>query len=424
MQPATEIACRFDIFFLRRERKTPVADTGVLSVLVYHRATRGGCPLGNARRRFFHWRLAPFPFTGRGWKLRSSSQRWTWCLEKRKFDSIHRYDSELDIYRKSSSRQSGGTPGVHQTHRSCDEATELAHITGMKCRSADPKNPALEWNVNAGEQEQALPSAEESKMDRTRLLLIGIVALVLSAALSYVVYQRLQAKMAPQKVGVDVVVAANDIQIGAKIADRDLKVVKYPPEDLPPRVFHTKTSALGRGTVLPIGKGEFVVPDKLAAENAGAGRLVDVDCGGDARRGGEGQRCYSCSWLRCAGHTGRRARHRQSYRIERTSDDDRFTGRGRAGNWPEDRTQCNRRTAECLRRYAAGFSRRLREAGAGQSRRTHPISSAQPARHQPRESGGDKEAKPVRWRDVSTTLGQNNAGKTGSDAGPGAREAP
>jgi len=103
-------------------------------------------------------------------------------------------------------------------------------------------------------------------MDRTRLLVIGIVALVLSAALSYVVYQRLQAKMAPQKVGVDVVVAANDIQIGAKIADRDLKVVKYPPEDLPPRVFHTKTSALGRGTVLPIGKGEFVVPDRLAAD--------------------------------------------------------------------------------------------------------------------------------------------------------------
>ena len=108
-------------------------------------------------------------------------------------------------------------------------------------------------------------------MNRTRLLVIGVVALALGAALSFFVYQSLQAKMAPQKVGVDVVVAANDIQVGAKIADRDLKVVKYPPEDLPPRVFHTKTSALGRGTVLPIGKGEFVVPDKLAAENAGAG---------------------------------------------------------------------------------------------------------------------------------------------------------
>src|SRR5213080_802481 len=122
---------------------------------------------------------------------------------------------------------------------------------------------------NAGEQEQALPSDEESKMDRTRLLVIGIVALVLGAALSSVVYQRLQAKMTPPKVGVDVVVAANDIQVGAKIGDLDLKIVKYPPADLHPRVFHTKASAVGRGTVLPIGKGEFVVPDKL--ENAGAG---------------------------------------------------------------------------------------------------------------------------------------------------------
>jgi hypothetical protein len=31
----------------------------------------------------FHWRLAPFRFTGRGWKLRSSSHRMTWCFEKR-----------------------------------------------------------------------------------------------------------------------------------------------------------------------------------------------------------------------------------------------------------------------------------------------------------------------------------------------------
>src|SRR5438093_2178902 len=106
-------------------------------------------------------------------------------------------------------------------------------------------------------------------MNRTRLLVIGVVALALGAALSFFVYQSLQAKMAPPKVGVDVVVAANDIQVGTKIEDSDLKMVKYPPEDLPRRVFHTKASAVGRGTVLPIGKGEFLVADKLAAENAG-----------------------------------------------------------------------------------------------------------------------------------------------------------
>jgi pilus assembly protein CpaB len=108
-------------------------------------------------------------------------------------------------------------------------------------------------------------------MNRTRLLVIGTVALVLGGVLSSFVYQSLQAKMALQKLGVDVVVAANDIQVGAKIGDGDLKVVKYPAEDLPRGVFHTKASAVGRGTVLPIGKGEFVVPDKLSAQNAGAG---------------------------------------------------------------------------------------------------------------------------------------------------------
>src|SRR5437870_10208278 len=31
--------------------------------------------VGLARREIFHWRLAPLLFTGRGWELRSSSQR-------------------------------------------------------------------------------------------------------------------------------------------------------------------------------------------------------------------------------------------------------------------------------------------------------------------------------------------------------------
>jgi Flp pilus assembly protein CpaB len=65
-------------------------------------------------------------------------------------------------------------------------------------------------------------------MNRTRPLVIGIVALVLGAVLSSFVYQSLQAKMARQKVGVDVVVAANDIQVGAKIGEGDLKVVTRP----------------------------------------------------------------------------------------------------------------------------------------------------------------------------------------------------
>ena len=69
----------------------------------------------------------------------------------------------------------------------------------------------------------------------------------------------------------DVVVAANDIQVGARIEDHDLKVVKFAPENLPPGVYHLKSGVVGRRAVLPITKGEFILNSKLAAENAGSG---------------------------------------------------------------------------------------------------------------------------------------------------------
>jgi len=109
-------------------------------------------------------------------------------------------------------------------------------------------------------------------MNRSRLLLIGIVALALGAFVSFTVYRNLQSRTGLDSApGVDVVIAAGDIQVGAKIEDKDVKVVRFPSGDLPPSCFHLKSSVVGRGVVLPIAKGEFVLPLKLAGENAGYG---------------------------------------------------------------------------------------------------------------------------------------------------------
>jgi pilus assembly protein CpaB len=109
-------------------------------------------------------------------------------------------------------------------------------------------------------------------MNRSRFLLIGVVALVLGALFSSAVYRTLQARTAAAgPPGVDVAVAANDVQVGAKLQDRDVKIVKLPPDDLPSGVFRSKAKVVGRGVILPITKGEFILPNKLAAENAGAG---------------------------------------------------------------------------------------------------------------------------------------------------------
>jgi pilus assembly protein CpaB len=67
------------------------------------------------------------------------------------------------------------------------------------------------------------------------------------------------------------VVATEDLQVGAKIEDRDIKLVHFPIEALPPHCYRLMSQVVGRGVVLPIAQGDFVLPSKLAGENAGFG---------------------------------------------------------------------------------------------------------------------------------------------------------
>lgn len=115
-------------------------------------------------------------------------------------------------------------------------------------------------------------------MNRTWLVLVGFLALALGMFVSNQVYRILQSKTASAE-GVDVVVATHDIGVGTRIDDKDVKVVRFPPLDLPPNCFHLKSSVVGRGVVLPISKGEFVLPTKLAGENARSGMTPLIPTG-------------------------------------------------------------------------------------------------------------------------------------------------
>jgi pilus assembly protein CpaB len=109
-------------------------------------------------------------------------------------------------------------------------------------------------------------------MNRTRLLMIGFVALALAAFVSFAVYRRLNGPGAANvPPGDSIVIAATNISLGAKIEDKDVKAVQLPAADLPPRHFRQKSQVLGRGVIVPIAQGEFVLPEKLAGENAGSG---------------------------------------------------------------------------------------------------------------------------------------------------------
>jgi pilus assembly protein CpaB len=109
-------------------------------------------------------------------------------------------------------------------------------------------------------------------MNRTRLLFIGTIALALGAFVSFAVYSKLKSNAAADnRPGMDVVVAADDLAVGARIMDHDVKLVRFPVGTLPPNTFSHMSQVIGRGVVQTIGRGEFILPNKLAGVNGGSG---------------------------------------------------------------------------------------------------------------------------------------------------------
>src|SRR5580698_9059965 len=109
-------------------------------------------------------------------------------------------------------------------------------------------------------------------MNRTRLLMIGVLALALGFFASVYVYKNLQSKGgSSNEPGIDVIVAADDLQVGARVDEHDIKVIRIPAADLPPGAPRKRSEVIGHGVIVPISKGEFILPNKLAGENAGAG---------------------------------------------------------------------------------------------------------------------------------------------------------
>jgi len=108
-------------------------------------------------------------------------------------------------------------------------------------------------------------------MNRRRLLMIGALAVAAGLLVSLYVYKDLQAKSGPPRDLAQVMVAANDLQVGTRVEERDIKVIQVSASDLPPGAPRKKADVIGRGVILPIPKGDFILPNHLAGENAGAG---------------------------------------------------------------------------------------------------------------------------------------------------------
>jgi pilus assembly protein CpaB len=108
---------------------------------------------------------------------------------------------------------------------------------------------------------------------RNRIFAVLAIAVLAGGGLAYGTYNAINAKpvvTTTQKFQ-PVVVAVNDLQMGAEIRLEDVQVAKFPEGGAPEGAFVKPEELVGRGVVVNIVKNEPILPAKLASKEAGAG---------------------------------------------------------------------------------------------------------------------------------------------------------
>lgn len=115
---------------------------------------------------------------------------------------------------------------------------------------------------------------------RQRVLGILLLALVIAAGASYIVYQmvRKQVAQTPVLPVSQIVVAARNLDLGTVVKDSDLKIGSW--TGLPPKGMLTSQQAVvGRGVISAIYEGEPVLENRLAPPGAGGGLAATIPPG-------------------------------------------------------------------------------------------------------------------------------------------------
>jgi pilus assembly protein CpaB len=113
-------------------------------------------------------------------------------------------------------------------------------------------------------------------MARIRVFIVLALAVAAGGTFAYGTYQYMQtagSKGAPAATipTSSVIVAAQDLQIGASIRQEDLRAVPWPSNAVPTGAFGKPEDLVGRGLIMPVMMNEPFLPSKLASKEAGAG---------------------------------------------------------------------------------------------------------------------------------------------------------
>jgi pilus assembly protein CpaB len=113
-----------------------------------------------------------------------------------------------------------------------------------------------------------------------RVFTILLVALVISAGASYVVYQLVRTRIAIAAIPPtsEIIVAARNLEIGSLIKESDLKTHAWVGR-LPAGAISKKEDVVGRGVVAAVYESEAILENRLAAVGAGGGLAATIPPG-------------------------------------------------------------------------------------------------------------------------------------------------
>jgi len=108
-------------------------------------------------------------------------------------------------------------------------------------------------------------------MSRTRMLVLAIVALALSGAVTYLTYRILQTRLQPAEETMQVVVASKRLPIGSRLTAEDVRLSNWPKGAPLEGTFSDPGAVVGRGALVAILPNEPILESKLAPREVGAG---------------------------------------------------------------------------------------------------------------------------------------------------------
>jgi pilus assembly protein CpaB len=108
-------------------------------------------------------------------------------------------------------------------------------------------------------------------MNRNRMLILGIVALILSTLVTFYIYKLLQRRLQPSESTTQIVVAAKKLPLGTRITEADLQLASWPKSVALEGSYADRTLVIGRGVTMTIFPNEPIVESKLAPKEGGSG---------------------------------------------------------------------------------------------------------------------------------------------------------